>query len=312
MGFDEGFGKTILFGEHFVVYGLPSIVSALGSKTSCTVERIRGKTYELVDERPETPGYKKEKYSEQAASIRNVFSAASLNLKDNPVKIVFGGDLTAASGVGASAASCAALARALSDEFKLGFDDKRINEIAYEGEKGYHGTPSGIDNTAAVYGGLIWFVKNLEGGENTMERLAISGPVEIVLGNTGLTSSTKEVVDDVRKMREKDPKKFEKIFDAYDELVNAAREALLAYNLDNVGELMNWNHKLLQDIGVSCRELDDLVEAARQAGASGAKLTGTGRGGLMQALTPGEKLQNKVAKAIEKKGYATYKTKIGV
>jgi mevalonate kinase len=268
--------------------------------------------YELVDGRPETPGYKKEKASEQAASIRNVFSAASLSMKDNTVKITFGGDLTAASGVGASAASCAALARALSDDYKLGFDDDRINEIAFEGEKGYHGTPSGIDNTAAVYGGLIWFVKNLEGGANTMERLTISAPVEIVLGNTGITSSTKEVVDDVRKMREKEPKKFEKIFDEYDEIVNDAREALLAYDLDKVGELMNRNHRLLQETGVSCRQLDELVETAINAGALGAKLTGTGRGGLMQALTPGEKLQNKVAKAIEKKGYATFKTKIGV
>jgi mevalonate kinase len=233
-------------------------------------------------------------------------------MKDNTVKITFGGDLTAASGVGASAASCAALARALSDDYKLGFDDDRINEIAFEGEKGYHGTPSGIDNTAAVYGGLIWFVKNLEGGANTMERLTISAPVEIVLGNTGITSSTKEVVDDVRKMREKEPKKFEKIFDEYDEIVNDAREALLAYDLDKVGELMNRNHRLLQETGVSCRQLDELVETAINAGALGAKLTGTGRGGLMQALTPGEKLQNKVAKAIEKKGYATFKTKIGV
>jgi len=45
-----GYGKTILFGEHFVVYGLPAIASALGSKTEATVEDAG--EYELVDERP--------------------------------------------------------------------------------------------------------------------------------------------------------------------------------------------------------------------------------------------------------------------
>jgi len=39
-------------------------------------------------------------------------------------------------------------------------NSEEINDVAYEGEKGYHGTPSGIDNTASTFGGLIWFEKN--------------------------------------------------------------------------------------------------------------------------------------------------------
>jgi len=311
MGVGYGYGKTILFGEHFVVYGMPSIASALESKTTCKVERIEGNTYVLVDERPATPGYKKEKFEEQAASIENVFLAAGLSTSGNPVRITFGGDLKAASGVGASAASCAALARALNDEFSLGFDDKRINEIAYEGEKGYHGTPSGIDNTAAVYGGFIWFVKNLSGGENTMELLKIGKPVEIVIGNSGLTSSTKEVVGDVRKLKEGNPEKFGRIMGEYGGIADNARHTLQAYDLHGVGKLMDRCHSLLQEITVSCKELDLMVEASRKAGAYGAKLTGTGRGGLMVALTPGKSLQEEVAKAIEAEGFFAIRTKIG-
>jgi mevalonate kinase len=47
---------------------------------------------------------------------------------------------------------------------------------------------------------------------------------------------------------------------------------------------MDENHALLQDIGVSCTELDRLVLAARQGGALGAKLSGAGWGGNMIAL----------------------------
>jgi mevalonate kinase len=74
---------------------------------------------------------------------------------------------------------------------------------------------------------------------------------------------------------------------------------------------MDKNHKLLQEITVSCKELDELVTIAKAAGALGAKLTGTGRGGMMIALTPGKELQEKVAKAISAKGYAVTKTQIG-
>jgi mevalonate kinase len=74
---------------------------------------------------------------------------------------------------------------------------------------------------------------------------------------------------------------------------------------------MNENHKLLQQIEVSSRELDFLVKLARDQGALGAKLTGGGLGGNIIALTPGRDTQEKVANAIEKEGFQTLKTVIG-
>ena len=62
---------------------------------------------------------------------------------------------------------------------------------------------------------------------------------------------------------------------------------------------MNKNHTLCQKLTDSCKELDDLVDAARTAGACGAKMSGTGRGGLMIAMTPGKECQDKVTTAAE-------------
>jgi mevalonate kinase len=155
MGEGSGYGKVILFNEHFVVYEIPAIASAIGSKTIAVVEPSQESGWSILDDRPATPGYKEEKLDHQRDSIERILKVVGVNPEITPIKINFKGDLKAASGVGASAASCAALARALSDQFQLEFSDEKINEIAYEGEKGYHGNPSGIDNTAATYGGLI-------------------------------------------------------------------------------------------------------------------------------------------------------------
>ncbi|UCE72803.1 MAG: mevalonate kinase [Methanomassiliicoccales archaeon] len=309
MGEGSGYGKVILFNEHFVVYGIPAIASAIGSKTIARVDKTEGTGWTIKDERPETPGYKKNKMDHQNDSIERILKAAGIDVNQTPINIYLGGDLKAASGVGASAASCAAIARALSVQFNLGFSDERVNEIAYEGEKGYHGTPSGIDNTAATFGGLIWFKR---GDPSFIKRLALKQPVEIVMGNTGVVANTKAAVAGVKERKENEPEKYDKIFDEAKELAQKARSALEVHDLQTVGQLMNKNHELLQQIEVSSQDLDFLVKLARDNGAHGAKMTGGGLGGYMVALTPGKEVQEKVAQAMEKEGFEALITKIGV
>jgi mevalonate kinase len=301
-----GFGKVILFGEHFVVHGIPAIASALNSRTVARVED--SDRFELVDNRPETPGYKEKKRPQQEDSTRRILEFLKIDVEKNPIRIELSGDLMATSGVGASAASCAAIARALNEHFGLGLDDEGINQAAFEGEKGYHGTPSGIDNTAATYGGIIFFTK---GDPPKMERLSMSSSLEIVEGNTGLTSDTKTVVGDVAKKREERPEEFERIFNRAREIIQEAREALIDSDAETIGRLMDENQELLRKIGVSCDELEQLIKTAKENGAVGAKLTGTGRGGLMVALTPGRERQEQVAKAIEEQGFDVFRNSIG-
>ncbi|MHA2180211.1 MAG: mevalonate kinase [Promethearchaeota archaeon] len=307
----KGYGKTILFGEHFVVYGMPAIASALASFTTATVKVSEGQGWTVDDQRPATIGYKKKKYDEAMKSVQNVINHLNIDLKKQKLNITFAGNLFAASGVGASAAQCTSLARALNNEFQLNLDDEKINEAAYEGEKAYHGTPSGIDNTASTYGGLIWFVKNLGGGKNTMDLLQSPKKIPLVIANSGITASTTEVVADVRRLKEENPNKFERIFAKYKILVEKAKNALLKGDAINIGELMNQNHNLLQNISVSGEINDKLVNIALKNGALGAKMTGTGRGGLTIALTENEEIQEKIVKTIENEGYDAWKSMIG-
>lgn len=312
MGRGSGFGKVILFGEHFVVHGVPGIVSAIDLTVDAEVKRI-GEGIHVRDERKSARGYTERKRTQQKESIERMLKTMGIDLEKTSLEIWLGGNLPGFSGIGASAASSVAIARAIAEEFEMNLSDERINEIAYEAEKAYAGTPSGIDNIAATYGGLIWFRKNLSGGPNTFERLNIREPVEIIIGNTGVVADTKEMVAGVAERKKKNPEKYDPLFNQAEWLVLEARKALEEeFDLRKVGRLMNENHSLLQEVEVSCKELDYLVNLAREQGAFGAKLTGGGGGGCMVALTPGKELQEAVVTAMEKERFKVLRTKIGV
>ncbi|MDI6825868.1 MAG: mevalonate kinase [Candidatus Aenigmarchaeota archaeon] len=310
MGKGSGYGKVILFGEQFVVHGVPGIVSAIHLTTDAEVRKIETPGVNIIDERKGAKGYTEKKRAQQKESIDRMLKVMGLDEKVS-LEIWLGGNLPGFSGIGASAASSVAIARAMSEEFGLNLSDKRINEIAFEAEKAYAGTPSGIDNTAATFGGLIWFKKNMS-GPDTIERLKIKEPIEIIIADSGVVADTKEMVLGVAERKKKYPEKYDRIFKQEEELVVKARKALEDFDLRRVGKLMNDNHRLLQEIEVSCKELDYLVDLAKKNGAYGAKLTGGGGGGCIVALTPGKKLQGKVAKAIEREGFKVLRTKVGV
>ncbi|MHA2193087.1 MAG: mevalonate kinase, partial [Candidatus Thorarchaeota archaeon] len=135
----------------------------------------------------------------------------------------------------------------------------------------------------------------------------------LTIAATGLTASTTEVVGDVRAKKEANPEWFDRLANAYHELVMTARKSLLEFDIVRVGEFMNQNHSLLQELTVSCSELDEMVDIALENGALGAKMTGTGRGGNMMALSPDVDTQMQIAEALEKSGSPfVYNTTFGL
>jgi mevalonate kinase len=310
MGKGSGYGKVILFGEHFVVHGVPGVVSAIDATTDAEVKKA-AKGINVRDERKTAKGYSEEKRLQQIESIERMLKVMDIDTK-TPLDIWIGGTLPGFSGLGASAASSVAIARAIAQELGKQITDEKINQIAYEAEKAYAGNPSGIDNTAATYGGLMWFKKNPAGGQDIVEKLHVRRPIEIVIGSTGKVANTKAMVEGVAERKKKNPAKYNPIFKQAENLAVAGRKALEAYDLKKLGELMNENHCLLQEIDVSSKELDLLVDMARKQGAFGAKLTGGGGGGCMVALTPGKELQGKVVSSFKTAGFEFLSTKIGV
>lgn len=296
-----GFGKTILIGDQFVLDEVPAIVSAISYETVTTVERFDGEGWVLEDNRIEVPGYKEKKKEQQVASINRILEVMNFDAQKNPIKITVAGDLLAGSGVGASAASCVSLARALNAEFDLGYSTEEINRVAWQGEFPYHGIASGVDNTASTYGGLLRFW--LKEGKQNFEQIKTPAPFEIVLCNSGITANTAALDEFIDQQKKDNWDLFRSRLDLIVSQGSEMKTALEAGDLETAGKIMTENHRLLVEMEMSHQILNHLCKVALENGALGAKVTGGGRGGYMVALTPGRELQDQVAAAFQKQGY---------
>jgi len=159
----------------------------------------------------------------------------------------------------------------------------------------------------STYGNLIAFQK---GTPPDMQTITLKESIPIVIGLSGVESMTSKMVKQVREQAEKYPKWYKQIFKQMDELAIASKEAIESRDLDELGMIMNMNHGFLNILGVSCPEVEELVEIARQNGALGAKLTGGGGGGAMIALCDSEKTQKKIQKEMHQAGYDALITEI--
>jgi mevalonate kinase len=203
------------------------------------------------------------------------------------------------------------MARAVSAHFNLELSAEKINLCGLEGDRAYAGTPSGIDNTCSTYGGLIYFRKNMQGGPNSIERIQLGKPLDIIMVSTGITTRTEEAVAGVKERMNRNFEEYTRLFDKAESIVKDAKEALAKGDVEAVGRLMDANHILLQKIGVSHEKLDYLCQLTKKNHALGAKMTGGGMGGYMVAVFTCPNCQEKAALACEKEGYKVIRAKIG-
>jgi len=312
--------KTILFGEHFVVYGEPAIVLAIDKRARASAElradqRIYINSLDLRSSgffigehfQPERGGQEaRTKLEPVKIAIQRVFDRSE---RGAGVSVEIRSSIPVAAGLGSSAAVAAAVVAAVSRLLGVELSIEEVYGIAYEAERFVHGTPSGIDPAISTYGGVLLFRK-----DKGFTHLDVKEDMPLVIGDTGVERSTGELVAMVRKRRKQYPSIIEPIIKTGGEIALRAVEALETGDLHTLGELMDLNHALLCAIGVSNEPLERLVYAARKAGALGAKLTGAGGGGCMIALCLPEKTEP-VVEAIKRIGgtaFVARKTNEGV
>jgi mevalonate kinase len=212
-----------------------------------------------------------------AAAARHTLAHLSSPQPDATVTI--SSTVPIASGMGSGAAVSTAIVRALAGFLGHTLEPMQVSAIVFEVEKIHHGTPSGIDNTVIAFEQPIYFMR-----DHPIQRLTVGQPFILLIGDTGTRSPTKYVVAHVRRAWEHDPAHYDALFDQIGDIADEGRRAIETGDVEALGPLMDENHALLIDLGVSSPQLDELVDAARFSGALGAKLSGAGQGGNMIAL----------------------------
>ncbi len=291
--------KIILCGEHAVVYGQPAI--ALPLMNLRAVAQMSPATRPLWVEAPDV-GEQVDVVNEPQHPLALIvrLTLAHLGKPIPHARIVVRSHIPIGANLGSGAAVSVAIARTIAAWHGLTLPAEAASALAFEVEKIYHGTPSGVDNTVIAWEQPVWFVK----GQPPVILPETRTRLHLVIASVGFTTPTRVTVGDVRAGWQRDPQRYESIFARIGALVYAAREALLQDDLPRLGEAMNANHALLQELGVSCMELDRLCAAARAAGALGAKMSGGGRGGNMVALAADAAQAAHISKALLAAGAA--------
>jgi hydroxymethylglutaryl-CoA reductase len=296
-------GKVIMLGEHAVVYDKHALALPLPDAVAATVAMCDDGIHLSI------PAWNYQRsFSARATTNDGVSAAVSLllrrlNAPDQGFRIDVESRIPAGMGLGSSASLVVAITRAIATLLKLGLDDEAINSIAFECEKLAHGTPSGVDNTLAVYGQPVLYRK---GARPSVKVLALSETPPLVIASSHQRGATKDQVAGVRRRFERNEALYGTIFDEIDEMSVAGASALAASDYKLLGSLMNVCHGMLNALQVSTPELESMVDIARRNGALGAKLTGAGGGGSIVALCPNT--IGDVAHALRSAGYQIVRT----
>ena len=255
----HGFGKLILCGEHAVVYGEPALGVAVQLGIQVTLREQPGPTRIAGLDRPDP---------RLAAALGLVLPSAGLEVRIDS-------ELPIGCGMGSSAALAVALVRAEAQRLHTPLTHDEVWERAFAVEQVFHGNPSGFDHALACRGGVLRFVR----GEPP-ELTALPQPQwGLVVLDSQVAGNTQALVSHVAKQRPGVDSVLSEIGGLVDEAAAVLSDAVA------LGPVLSYNHTLLQQLGVSTPALDALVNLALTHGATGAKLSGAGGGGVVLAIT---------------------------
>lgn len=298
-------GKLMLLGEHAVVYGQPCLVTAINRRLTVSMEQRDDGEVDI-----EAPDASDTRFVEKAITA----GCAAWGIVHHGLSIKTQSEL-GMYGLGSSAAVTVATLQALATLFQKTVQKKELFRVAKQVVVDVQGMGSGFDVAASIWGGTLYFAdwgktigeihaRYRESNDQTISAMPL------VVGYTGTKADTVSLVADVAKKKAQYPEKVDRIFQAIGTLVTQAKDIIVKKDWERLGTLFTFNQEYLRDLGVSTQRLEDLISAAKQAGALGAKLSGAGGGDCMIGIVTRDK-RDATRKAIEQVGGQNLDVKTG-
>ncbi len=283
-------GKVILFGEHFVVYGIKAILCSIAKRITSTSQIIDEKkikiksdigNVEISTDSLSTP----DKSMDVMKPFLYIAKKALEKLGKNVgIEIKIDSEIPAGIGLGSSSACCVAVTASV-----MGLFDKlpkeEILKIAIEAERTIFENTSGADCSVCTFGGLMEYDMT-----NCFKKINSKANFDLVIANSKQAHFTSEIVENVRRFRENNEDLFASFCDQESILIENALVALEKNDLESLGLLMSKNQDLLERINISTEKLALLIKEAKKT-SFGAKITGAGGGGCIIALVDKSNLE---------------------
>jgi hydroxymethylglutaryl-CoA reductase len=298
-------GKVILLGEHAAVYGRPVLAVPIADAVGARIEEADSGVEITAPGWAFTTRFSPESEPQEGPAAIVALIMSRLGIRSKGCRIELVARVPGAMGLGASSSMAVAVIRGFDRMLALGMSDEQVNELAFACEELSHGMPSGIDNTVATYGRALLYRK---GPPAEFSPVDIKEPLPLVIASSGAPGHTREQVAAVRRRFQANERSYNAVFDEIGRLSQAGADALKRADYQALGTMMNICHGLLNAIGVSTPALENMVSIARAAGATGAKLTGSGGGGSIVAICPGR--MSEVTSALQAAGYHTVLTDV--
>ncbi len=203
-------------------------------------------------------------------------------------------DAPAGSGLGTSSTLVVAVIGAFAEMLRLPLGEYDIAHLAYEIERNELNMAGGRqDQYAATFGGVN-FMEFFAGDKVIVNPLRIKQQYLFELENNLLlyyTSTSRESARIIEKQKLNVKEKKDKSIEAMHQLKHQAqlmKEALLKGRVHEIGEILDFGFKQKREMaeGISNTLMEDIYSAAKNAGATGGKISGAGGGGFMIFYCP--------------------------
>ena len=286
------------------MYGVKAILCSINKRVTVTAEKISERKISINSEIGNIVLEPNKSISEINSPLKPFYYLANKVIKnqDTGIQINIDSEIPLGAGLGSSSACCVAGAAAI---FKL-FGDISKKEIlghAIEAEKTIFENTSGADCTVCTYGGIMEYDK-----KQGFKKIENEPNFQLVIVNSNIEHSTESMVSKVKQFEIKNKEEFTKLSDQESKLVKDVLELLKENNTVKIGEKTNQNQEYLETIGISNNELRKMIKIGQKS-SFGAKITGSGGGGCIFAITDESNL-DETLKEFKNKNYECFSVKI--
>ena len=297
-------GKVILFGEHFVVYGVKAILCAVNKRVTVTAEKIKEEKISIKSDIGDLELELNKPISEINSPLKPFYYLANKIIRNQStgIEIKIESDIPLGAGLGSSSACCVAGAAAISKLFSEK-TKKEILELAIEAEKTIFENTSGADCTVCTYGGIIEYEK-----EKDFIKIKSEPNFHLIIANSNIKHSTESIVSKVKQFKNEDTERFSKLCNDESKLIEDVLQLLKENNIQKLGQKVVQNQKYLETLGISNEKLKDMIKIGQES-SFGTKITGAGDGGCVFSLTDESNLENTI-NGFKKKNYDCFSVKI--